>query len=101
MTSHKSSQPKQRRRKYGKESETYLGKHNYTTSKEITTESGIANELVAQFLKTSSNADERSITNIKITINMKNYDPHNEPLTEEELDNALFKCKKKLTQKNG
>jgi hypothetical protein len=44
-------------------------------------------------LTTQFQEDERSITNIKITINMKNNDPHNEPLTEEELDNALFKYK--------
>jgi hypothetical protein len=41
MTSHKSSQPKKPRRKYGKESETYMRKDNYTTSKRITTENGI------------------------------------------------------------
>jgi hypothetical protein len=57
MNSYKPSQPKQPRRKYGKESEKYLGKDNYTISKEITTESRIAYELVAQFAKTSSNAN--------------------------------------------
>jgi phosphopantetheinyl transferase (holo-ACP synthase) len=66
----------------------------------ITTKSGIANELAAQFAKTSSTENypnnfkkKKAAAKVKITINMEENDPYNGPLTEEELENALHEWK--------
>jgi hypothetical protein len=88
---------------------TILEKKNPTTSnniikndvEQITTESGIANKLAAQFGKTCSTKNypsnfkkrKEAAEKVEITINIENNDPYNGPLTEEELYNALHECK--------